>query len=65
MNTAHTRTLRRALESCGGNAQTLAEILRVTKSELSAWLAGTHVPPTRVYLAALDVVARGPLRRSV
>jgi hypothetical protein len=64
MSTVHTRTLRRALETCDGSTQTLADILRVSIADLALWLAGTEVPPTRVYLAALDIVARGPLRRS-
>ena len=64
MDTAQTRTLRRALAACGGNTKTLTEILGVSIGDLSPWLAGKKVPPTRVYLAALDVVARGPLRRS-
>jgi hypothetical protein len=64
MDTAQTRTLRRALAACSGNTKTLAEILGVPIAELAPWLAGKNAPPTRVYLAALDIVARGPLRRS-
>jgi hypothetical protein len=48
MDTAQTRTLRRALAACKGDARALSQILEVSM--------------TRVYLAALDVVAHGPLR---
>jgi hypothetical protein len=64
MDTAQTRTLRRALDACGGNRETLARTLAVSAPDLALWLEGKQIPPTRVYLAALDVVARGPLRHS-
>jgi hypothetical protein len=64
MDTAPTRTLRRALAACKGDARVLSQILEVSMEDIAAWLVGKRVPPTRVYLAALDVVAHGPLRRS-
>jgi hypothetical protein len=63
METSRTRTLRRALEACDGKPEALANALAVTTPELSRWLVGIETPPTRVYLDALDLVARGPLRR--
>ena len=62
MSTAHTRTLRRALDTCGGNVHILAQTLQVPPEELYAWLAGRKALPTPVYIAALDVVARGRLQ---
>ena len=61
MNTVHTRTLLRALQAYGGNREALASQLEVSIPELSAWLEGSGTPPTRIYLQALDIVARGPL----
>ena len=59
----HTRTLRRAVELCGGEAA-LAEALGTSPDVLSKWLSGELPPPTRVYFAALDIVTkRNPLRR--
>jgi hypothetical protein len=55
------RTLQRATEVVGGE-QKLAEILRVQIDDLSGWLAGTGTPDDKIYLAALDIVARGPTR---
>ena len=64
MSTSQTRTLRRALDACGGKPEKLARVLGVSIQDLSEWLLGRKAPPMRVYLDALDVVARGPLRRS-
>ena len=49
------RTLLRALEIVGDEA-TLARKLRVPMEELRAWLRGADVPPTAVFLAAVDIV---------
>ena len=55
--TPQTRTLYRALENCGGLGA-LADTLEVSVELLSRWLAGVDVPPVKVYLLALDLVAR-------
>jgi DNA-binding transcriptional regulator YiaG len=52
------RTLRRAVAISGGEAQ-LAATMNVTPEELRSWLAAESVPPTKAYLVALDIVARG------
>lgn len=49
------RTLLRALEIVGDEA-TLARKLQVPMGDLRAWLGGTDVPPTAVFLAAVDIV---------
>ena len=64
MSTAQTRTLRRALDAYGGNVQLLAQALGVPANDLYGWLSGARVPPTPVYMAALDVVARGRIQRT-
>jgi hypothetical protein len=60
--TVYTRTLRRALEACGG-AEQLAGALSVAVSDLTAWMDGAQTPPAQVFLDALDLVSRGSLRR--
>jgi DNA-binding transcriptional regulator YiaG len=64
MDSARTRTLQRALEACGSSREALAHALAVSLHDLARWLEGRETPPSRVYLDALDVVARGPYRRS-
>jgi DNA-binding transcriptional regulator YdaS (Cro superfamily) len=59
MSTPQTRTLKRALERCGGETA-LAKALGVTIEAVSGWLAGDDVPPN-IYLSALDIVAMGSL----
>jgi len=62
-DTAHTRTLRRAVEVAGG-PEPLAAALGVALPDLAAWMAGARRLPTEVFLRALDLVARGtPPRR--
>ena len=55
-NTPQARTLQRAVEVCGG-VQALAKALGVSLADLSHWLEGHAVPPTKVYISALDMVA--------
>jgi len=62
-DTAHTRTLRRAVE-VAGSPERLAEALDVSPESLSAWLLGDQALPNDVYLRALDVVSQGPHHRS-
>jgi DNA-binding transcriptional regulator YdaS (Cro superfamily) len=58
-DTAHTRTLRRAVEVVG-SPERLADTLGVSPESLRAWLAGDQALPNEVYLRALDVVSHGP-----
>ena len=62
-DTAHTRTLRRAVEVVG-SPEELAETLGVSPESLAAWLAGDQALPNEIYLRALDVVSHGPHHRS-
>ena len=57
-DTPQARTLYRAVRICGG-MKALASALGVSVGELSHWLEGHVVPPTEVYIRALDVVAGG------
>jgi hypothetical protein len=52
----YARTLLRAAELVGGEQQ-LAVQLKVTPSHLALWLAGTEVPPTDIFLKAVDVIS--------
>jgi hypothetical protein len=54
------RTVRVAAGILGGD-QKLATFLGVPAREVQAWLDGQTEPPLKVFLAALDVVAAGPL----
>ncbi|HEY3074423.1 MAG TPA: YdaS family helix-turn-helix protein [Burkholderiales bacterium] len=62
-DTAHTRTLRRAVEVVG-SPEELAETLGVSPESLAAWLAGEQALPNEVYMRALDLVSQGPHHRS-
>ena len=59
MRGADLRTLQRALATLG-SAERLAQALRVPPADLEDYLAGRKPVPPAVFLAALDVVARGP-----
>jgi DNA-binding transcriptional regulator YdaS (Cro superfamily) len=61
-DTAHTRTLRRAVEVVG-SPEELAETLGVSPESLAAWLAGDQALPNDVYMRALDLVSQGPHHR--
>ena len=50
------RTLQRALE-ISGDVRRLSRKLHVPMEELQEWLKGRDVPPTAVFLAAVDIVA--------
>lgn len=58
MTTPKVRTLRRVVETLGGEKQA-ADALAVTPEELARWLSGEPLPDD-VYLRALDIVANGP-----
>ena len=53
--TVHTRVLHRACQVLGGVDQ-LAEHLRVSKTMLRRWLEGEDVPPSVVFLKAVDLI---------
>jgi hypothetical protein len=53
--TVYTRVLHRACQICGGVAQ-LARHLRVSRTMLHAWLEGDEVPPSAVFLRAVDLI---------
>jgi len=59
VSTPQTRTLKRALERCGGEIA-LAKSLGVTIEVLSGWFTGDEVP-LKMYFSALDLVAIGTL----
>lgn len=53
--TVHTRVLHRACQKLGGVEQ-LARLLNVPAATVYRWLEGESVPPTAVFLRAVDVV---------
>jgi hypothetical protein len=53
--TVHTRVLHRACQALGGVEQ-LARFLRVPAATVYRWLEGESVPPTAVFLKAVDIV---------
>lgn len=63
VDSAHSRTLIRALETVGSRER-LAAALGVSASALESYLTGKERLPNYVFLAALDIVASGPDRTS-
>ncbi len=57
---AKIRTMQRAVQTLGGE-QALAEALGVRREDVAQWLSGAAAPQDAAYLAALDIVARGPV----
>jgi hypothetical protein len=57
------RTLENALETVGGSEERLAAALRLSQLELQKYLSGDTPLPHKVFLEALDIVARGPHAR--
>jgi hypothetical protein len=53
--TVHTRVLHRACQKLGGVEQ-LARLLSVPAATVYRWLEGESVPPTAVFLKAVDIV---------
>jgi DNA-binding transcriptional regulator YdaS (Cro superfamily) len=62
MENAKTRTIGRAVLMLG-SAKALADAFGVKPQLVESWLAGTVSPDSIHFLAALDIVAQGPLRR--
>jgi len=59
MATPRLRTLAKAVETLGGE-KALADALGVPVERLAGWLSGAASVPDSTYLAALEIVARGP-----
>ena len=55
MGSVYSRTLRRAVQIMGGEDK-LAARLQVTATELALWIQGIGVPPSNVFLDAVDLV---------
>jgi DNA-binding transcriptional regulator YiaG len=53
--TVHTRVLHRACQVLGGVEQ-LAEYLHVSLTMVHRWLEGEDVPPSSVFLKAVDLI---------
>ena len=53
--TVHTRVLHRACQILGG-VERLAEYLKVSRTMVHRWLEGEDVPPSRVFLKAVDLI---------
>ena len=53
--TVYTRVLHRACQVLGGVEQ-LARYLKVSRTMLHVWLEGEDVPPSSVFLRAVDLV---------
>ena len=59
MTDLYARTLRRAMEICGGEEQ-LALRLEATPSHVALWVRGLEEPPTHIFLKAVDLVSGLP-----
>ena len=58
-DTEKSDTYRASVESAAaavGGARELAVLLRVSMTDLTRWLAGTHRPPLHVFLRVIDVI---------
>ena len=55
MPNVYSRTLRRAAQIVGGEDK-LASQLNITPTDLALWIQGTGVPPSDVFLQAVDLV---------
>jgi ribosome-binding protein aMBF1 (putative translation factor) len=53
----YVRTLERARELAGGHEQ-LAAALHTSPEVLAKWFSGELVPPTKAFMAALELVSR-------
>jgi hypothetical protein len=53
--TVYTRVLHRACQKLGG-IEALAEALHVPLETVHRWLEGEDVPPSRIFLQAVDLV---------
>ena len=55
MPTVYARTLKRAADIVGGEAE-LASRLSLERALIAHWVRGEGVPPTKVFLQAVDIV---------
>ena len=53
--TVHTRVLHRACQTLGGVEQ-LARHLKVSRALVHSWLEGEDVPPSKIFLKAVDLI---------
>jgi hypothetical protein len=53
--TVHTRVLHRACQALGGVEQ-LARHLKVSRALVHSWLEGEDVPPSKIFLKAVDLI---------
>ncbi|HEY5899292.1 MAG TPA: hypothetical protein VIV54_17120 [Burkholderiales bacterium] len=53
------RTVRRAADDTG-SIERLAQFVGCDAEEVRHWYAGEALPPTLMFLKALDIVAQGP-----
>ena len=60
MESARSRTIRRAVEALG-DEKALAAALGVKAEDVKSWLSEATIPDDAAYFAALDIVAVGPL----
>lgn len=51
----YSRTLLKAAELAGSRAN-LCKVLRVPAADLDSWIAGKAVPPTGIFLRAVDFI---------
>lgn len=58
----YSRVIREAAETLGSE-ELFASFLGVSPEQLGRWLSGAESAPLEVFLAGLDVVARGPFAR--
>ena len=58
--TVYRRTLARAVEIAGGDEK-LAQFLRLPIADLRSWARGEADPPSKVFLALVDIVASNSL----
>ena len=55
--TVYSRTTRKALEAAGG-LEALSDAVGCPLAEVERWLAGSQVPPDKVFLSLLEIVSR-------
>jgi len=64
LRTIHSSVLQRAAELVGG-AEALAACLGIPQAWLQAWMRGEGMPPTNVFLRAVDIITERSLEESL
>lgn len=54
-DTTYTRTLKRALEAAGSEERLAQQQLRTSPEVVRKWLSGELQPPSKAYLAAVEI----------